>query len=111
MTALLVAAGAAVGAPLRLLLSRRFDAGAWPAGTLLVNVLGSLLVGVLAGLSVDGPWLALLGTGFAGAFTTYSAVAVQTHGLGPRRGGAYAATTVVLALAAVFAGFALGAQA
>ena len=111
MTALLVAAGAALGAPLRLLLTRRFDAETWPAGTLLVNVLGSLVVGVLAGLAIDGAWLALLGTGFAGAFTTWSALAVQTHGLGPRRGGAYAATTIGLALVAVFVGFAIGAQA
>lgn len=107
MTALLVAAGALVGAPLRLVVSRRLDAETWPTGTLLVNVLGSLLLGVLAGLAVDRDALALLGTGFAGAFTTYSSFANQAHGLGVRRGGAYAAVTLVLALAAVFVGFAL----
>ncbi len=111
MTAVLVALGAMVGAPLRHALSRRLDSARWPAGTLLVNVLGSLLLGVLAGLSVSGDTLALLGTGFAGAFTTYSSFALQTHDLGPRRGSAYAAATLALGLAACFAGFVVAAQA
>ena len=77
MTALLVALGAAVGAPLRYLaghwLDRRLH---W--GTLLVNLVGSAMLGALVGAAVDGHWLALLGTGFCGGLTTYSAFAVQT---------------------------------
>ena len=70
MTALLVAVGAAVGAPLRHLLGLALD-GAFPTGTLLVNVLGSGLFGVFAALSLgDAAW-ALAGTGFCGAFTSY----------------------------------------
>ena len=66
-TALLVALGAAVGAAGRHLtnhwLRERF--GATPAGgTLAVNLLGSFVLGVLAGAAVDGGWLALLGIGF-----------------------------------------------
>ena len=91
--ALLVALGAAVGAPLRLLVAHRLD-GRWPAGTLAVNLAGSLLLGGLVGAAVDGGWLALLGTGFCGALTTYSSFAVQSVRLGPRRGAAYVVATL-----------------
>ncbi|WP_193609446.1 CrcB family protein [Nocardioides lijunqiniae] len=106
MTALLVALGGGVGAALRFLVGRRLDREL-PLGTLLVNVAGSLLLGVLSGLALDGDALALLGTGFCGGLTTYSAFAVQTHALG-RRGAAYAAVTVLAALGACGLGFWLG---
>lgn len=109
MTALLVALGAAVGAPARYLSGHHLD-GRWPLGTLLVNVTGSFLLGLFTALSLSGETLALLGTGFCGALTTYSALAVRSVELGPRRGTAYALGTVALALAAVSLGFALGAQ-
>lgn len=108
MTAALVAGGALVGAPLRYWLSRRLDSSTWPGGTLLVNVVGSLLLGVLAGLAVSGEALALFGSGFAGALTTYSSFAVQAHALGRRQGSWYAAVTLGLALTACFSGFCLG---
>lgn len=91
--ALLVALGAAVGAPLRLLAGHRWD-DRWPRGTLAVNLAGSLLLGALVGAAVDGAWLALLGTGFCGGLTTYSSFAVQSAGLGTRRGTAYVVATV-----------------
>ena len=47
---------------------------------------GNPLLGLFTGLGLDGEATALLGTGFCGALTTYSAFAVQTHDLGPRRG-------------------------
>ncbi|WP_028644603.1 fluoride efflux transporter FluC [Nocardioides sp. URHA0020] len=110
MTALLVALGAAVGAPLRFVVASRYDEpGRLPLGTMLVNVTGSGLLGLLSALALSGHAMALLGTGFCGGFTTYSAFAVQTHGLGPRRGTAYAAGTIVTALAACAAGFWLAA--
>lgn len=111
MTALLVAVGAAVGAPLRFLLAHHLDDGV-PWGTLLVNVLGSFLLGVCSGLALDGGALALAGTGFCGAFTTYSAFAVQTadrlRADDPRRGLLYAALTVLLAVTACSVGYAIG---
>ncbi|MDT7571720.1 MAG: fluoride exporter [Actinomycetota bacterium] len=79
MTALLVVLGATVGAPLRLLVSRRVPD---ENGTLVVNVLGSLLIGLFAGMSAD--WYALLAVGFCGAFTTYSTFAVEAVTLRPR---------------------------
>ena len=105
MTALLVALGASVGAPLRYLVATRFDRERLPRGTLAVNVAGSLLLGLLSGAAVDGPAMALLGVGFCGGFTTYSAFAVQTHRLGATRGAAYAAVTVGAGLAACALGF------
>ena len=107
MTVLLVALGAAVGAPIRFAVASRLD-GAWPSGTLLVNLAGSLVLGLLAGLSVGPDTAALLGTGWCGGLTTYSSFAVQTHDRGRRTGAAYAVVTVVGALAAATAGYLLG---
>lgn len=106
MTALLVALGAAIGAPLRYALATRLD-GRLPWGTLAVNVSGSFALGVLSALSLSEDGLALLGVGFCGGFTTYSAFAVQTHALGVRRGAAYAGLTIAASLAACALGFAL----
>jgi CrcB protein len=88
VTALLVVVGAAVGAPLRYLVEvlvrwwLRADDDAFPVGTLAVNLVGSALVGVLAGATAGRPGTdavtALVGTGFLGALTTYSAFSVQT---------------------------------
>ncbi|MEU4423656.1 fluoride efflux transporter CrcB [Actinoplanes sp. NPDC024001] len=93
MTALLVALGAAVGAPLRYLTDRFFQARhgpAFPWGTLAVNVTGSLLLGFVLGLRVSPGLTALLGTGFCGALTTYSTFSWETLSLA-RRGQTAAA--------------------
>jgi len=107
VTALLVALGAAVGAPARLLASRWLD-DETPWGTLVVNLLGSAVLGWLVGHGVDGHPMALLGTGFCGAFTTYSAVAVQSVDRGGWRGAAYAVGTVLACLATAWAGYLSG---
>lgn len=110
MTALLVALGGAVGAALRFTIASRYDEPrGWPSGTLVVNVTGSALLGALSAMALSGHAVALLGTGFCGGFTTYSAFAVQTHGLGPRSGAAYAVVTIALSLAACVLGFWLAA--
>ena len=75
MTVVLVAVGAALGAPLRYVTDRavqgRHDTGfAW--GTLVVNVFGCLLLGLVTAIPVSTRMVALLGTGFCGALTTYS---------------------------------------
>ena len=87
-TLLAVAAAGAVGCAGRYAVVSavaRFTGGAFPWGTLLVNVLGSFLLGIVAGLSLDGgvsPRLkAALGTGLLGGFTTFSALSVETLGL------------------------------
>ncbi len=50
--------------------------GRW--GTLVVNVTGSFVLGLLTGLTVTGDALLLLGTGFLGAYTTFSTWMVES---------------------------------
>ena len=67
--------------------------GDFPWGTLVVNVTGSFLLGLLTGLVLAGAgdaWRLLLGTGFCGGFTTFSTAAVDTVRLA-RRGALRAA--------------------
>lgn len=78
--AVLVALGAAVGAPLRYLASHvtRERLRTTPVvGTLVVNVVGSLVLGLLVGAAVTGAPLALVGVGFCGALTTFSTLALE----------------------------------
>lgn len=107
MTALLVVAGAAVGAPLRFLAGHFLD-GPLSKGTLLVNLVGSFLLGVFVGQGLDGNAFALLGTGFCGAFTTYSSMSVQAVNAGSRRGLPYALVTVVGSFALAWLGLQVG---
>ena len=107
MTALLVVLGAAIGAPVRYLCSEAID-GRWPLGTLAVNAVGSGLAGLFAALSLSDHTWAFVVTGFCGALTSYSAMAVQAVDRGPRLGGAYATVTAMSALALCAAGFAVG---
>jgi CrcB protein len=108
VTWLLVALGAAVGAPVRYLASYHLD-GRVPRGTILVNWVGSLLLGWFSGLGLSGDALALLGTGFCGGLTTYSSFAVQAHARGVRLGAGVVLLTLVPALLLCGLGFALGA--
>lgn len=105
LAGLLVALGGGAGAAVRYLAGHRLDRhpdGGWPWGTLLVNVLGSAALGALAVRALSGDLVALLATGFCGGLTTWSALAVQTVGLGARRGTAYVLLTLALALPACF---------
>ena len=115
MTALLVALGAAVGAPTRFLadraVQRRFGS-LLPWGTLTVNVLGCLVLGSLAGSrTVPTGVVALVGTGFCGALTTYSTFSWETLRLaevGPRwRSVAYVLGSTAVGLGAAALGWTL----
>ena len=114
MTALLVALGAAVGAPLRYLTDRLLQArygAARPWGTLTVNVTGSLILVLVLGLSLSPGLVALLGTGFCGALTTYSTFSWETLALA-RRGEqaaalAYALISILAGLGAAHLGTAV----
>jgi len=82
---LLVIGGAAVGAPLRYLSDRAIQSRhdtVFPWGTLAVNVIGSLILGVVTGAVTAGgasPQVQLaVGTGFCGALTTYSTFSYET---------------------------------
>ena len=106
MTALLVALGAAVGAPLRWALSQTLD-GRFPTGMLLVNALGSGLFGAFAAMSLDDAGWALLGTGLCGGFTSFSTFAVQSLERPVGTATAYVLATAVLSVGACAAGWAL----
>ena len=110
MSVLLVAVGAALGAPLRYAAGHFLDRdhGGLPWGTILVNVAGSFLLGLCTGLALSGATYALLGTGFSGALTTLSAFAVQSHDRGRLVGSLNVGLTVLPAFLLCAAGFWLG---
>lgn len=116
---LLATAGGALGAGSRHLVNvglARLLGSSFPWGTLTVNLVGSLLMGILVELLVlrysgSMPLRTLLGTGFLGGFTTFSAFSLDIFVL-IERGDvglalAYAAGSVLAGLAAVYAGIAL----
>jgi CrcB protein len=114
VTVLLVALGGAAGAPARYLLDKAITArqsSQFPWGTFVVNMLGCLALGVLAGPTLAGHVFALLGTGFCGAFTTYSTFAYEAVALAERRAvrssAAYTLGSVAGGLMLAAAGYAL----
>jgi CrcB protein len=85
MTLVLVMLGGAVGAPLRYLVDltvRRWHDGRFPWGTLVVNLIGSFVLGIVLGMSAVGgaspEVVALVATGLCGALTTYSTFGFET---------------------------------
>lgn len=118
----LVFVGGAVGTLARYLLALALPpVGGLPIATLLVNVVGAFLLGVLLGgiakrgaESRRGRTLRLLiGTGVMGGFTTYSTLAVETAQLigggNGWLGAGYALGTLVIGLGASLLGIAAGA--
>lgn len=116
---LVVAAGGFVGAPCRYLIDRAITTRVesdLPWGTFVINVTGSLLLGFLTGLSLAKhlPDIdkALLGTGFCGAYTTFSTFTFETvHLIEDGRvleAAENVAVSVVLGLGAATAGLAIG---
>lgn len=86
LTYTFIAIGGATGACLRYFLSQLaliWFGKSFPFGTLLVNVLGSLLIGFLYTLITQGwlqlvPWRTFIGIGFLGALTTFSTFSMDT---------------------------------
>ncbi len=121
---LVIAGGGALGAMARfgvVRLSAAMFGPGFPLGTLIVNVLGSLVAGVLYVRLVeastggaDGMLRSLLVVGFLGAFTTFSAFSVDTLQLLEKTGAAAAGwnvlLNVVLCLGACAMGFWIGRQ-
>lgn len=119
--AALVGFGAALGGVSRHWLGTwihdRFSAS-WPLGTLVINLSGSLLLGVVAGVlrgdDSKAGWQLFLGVGVLGGFTTFSAFGLQLFELiEERRIGTalgYAGGSVVLGVLLAAGGYWLGRQ-
>jgi CrcB protein len=120
MLILAIALGSALGGVSRYLLGsvvQRWAGDAFPLHTLLINISGSFLLGLLyrygaesGGLSPE--WRGLLMIGFCGGYTTFSAFSLETVRLIESgmtgRALAYVGLSVVLSVGATFAGMVLG---
>jgi CrcB protein len=114
-----IAVGSAFGGVTRYLLDgvvQRVLGTTFPAGTLLINISGSFVLGLIVRYGVETPTLtpelrALLTIGLCGGYTTFSTFTYETAALlqGEEwtRAGLYVAGSIVLSLLGVFAGFAL----
>lgn len=115
MTVLAVALAGALGAPSRYLVERAISARRgryFPWGTLVVNVTGSLALGFLTGLALYHGLAttpkAVVGTGFIGAYTTFSTYAYETVDVAERTSARVAGTYAVVSIVAGVAGATLG---
>ena len=75
----------------------------WQA-LLVVNTIGSFLLGLIVSSDLSDDAATVLGIGFCGALTTFSSFALETRALGRRWGSAYALVTVTCACAAASIG-------
>jgi CrcB protein len=110
-----VAALGAMGAVARLLLEDVVSSKlpiAWPAGTLAVNISGTFVLGLLAGVALTGNAMILAGGAAIGSYTTFSTWMLETHSLaedGRRRAAlANVLVSIAVGLGAVALGRALG---
>lgn len=115
----LVMTGGAIGAAARYGLARAMPSvpTGWPWPTFIANVIGGLLMGLVAAFvlrdgGVDENVRLFVGVGILGGFTTFSAFSLEMAQMVERGevalAGGYALASVLLALLALFAGLALG---
>lgn len=118
MTVLLVFLGGVLGAPARYLMDRavqRRHKSVFPFGTLAVNLLGCLILGLLTGAaqSLQRDFVVFAGTGICGAFTTFSTFGYETTRLLEEgsllEAGLNALVSLVLGVLAAAGGYALAA--
>ncbi|MGB6976666.1 MAG: fluoride efflux transporter CrcB [Gammaproteobacteria bacterium] len=117
---LVIACGGAFGCISRFVLAQsvhRFLPNHFPYGILLVNVLGCLLIGILATgfierWQLNGIWRAGVLIGFLGGFTTFSSFSIDAINLlengASVAAGIYVICSVVLCLIATWVGVLLG---
>lgn len=88
-------------------------AGGFPFGTLVVNLSGAFMLGLLLGVALQGNAYRELGTGLIGGYTTYSTWALESHRLGEdgelRLGALNFAVSLLLGVTAAWLGRQLGA--
>lgn len=112
---LLVALGGCMGAISRYAVSywsKTYISSAFPYGTLFVNLAGSFLLGWLIGLPAGNTVYLLCGTGFMGAFTTFSTFKLETLQLGANKRWnllfVYTGVSYTLGILLAFAGYMTG---
>ncbi|OBG29175.1 fluoride efflux transporter CrcB [Mycobacterium sp. 852002-51057_SCH5723018] len=100
-----------IGSVLRFVVDRTVARGLaqpFPFGTLVVNVSGAALLGLIGGLALNGEAALLAGTAFVGAYTTFSTWMLETQRLGEERQTwaalANIVVSVVLGMAAALLG-------
>lgn len=115
MTALLIALAGGLGAASRLVvdgLVRQRVSSAFPWATILINVAGSFLLGLLVGIGAGDRWHDIVGTGFLGGYTTFSTASFETAALllerRPVAAVANGLGVLVVCVAAAAGGYALG---
>ncbi len=113
-----IGTGSFIGGILRYLLSQLIQTrylSVFPFGTLAVNIIGCLLIGVVFGISdrsnLTPEWRLFLATGLLGGFTTFSAFSNETVSM--LRSGelwhasAYVAASIIIGLIATFIGISI----
>lgn len=105
--AVLGGTGALARFGLESLVASRHGAGL-PLGTVVVNLTGAALLGLLIGLAAHGRTLTLLGAGLLGSYTTFSGWLVQSHALAERGARQSAALNILGSLLTGLAAVALG---
>ena len=114
----MIGVGGFIGSILRYLLAQFVQGrflSAFPFGTLVVNIIGCFVIGLIYGASEKGAlsaeWRLFLATGICGGFTTFSAFSNETVAL--LRGGqalyaaAYVTASILIGLAATFTAISL----
>lgn len=110
-TLLLVALGAAVGAPVRYLTDRGLQSThgtGVPWGTFAVNVVASFVLGLVLGAPAPHAIAALVGIGFCGSLSTWSTLAYDTVRLADERAWTTSAMNVVASVLAGLGAAGLG---
>ncbi len=100
-----------VGATARFLLDGLIAGRAgrgFPLGTLVINLTGAFILGLLTGLALEGNALLLAGTATLGSYTTFSTWMLETHRLGEDGDLAAAALNAVLSVVAGVAAVSIG---
>ena len=92
---------------------RRQSPGRFPIGTFLVNMSGSFLLGLLVGSHMNHQWMLFAGTGFMGAYTTFSTFKVESQHLLKEKidrqsGIVYMALSYVGGIGLAYVGYELG---
>ena len=113
---LLVGLGGGMGTMLRYMAWYFFRSSNFPTSTLLVNIAGSLIIGIVIGLSIkeagfSNNWKLFLATGICGGFTTFSAFSIENLQMLQTGkyllSALYICTSIILGIGATWLGFKL----